>query len=84
MLEWLGDLSNGAATFVGSFSGASLGLVAIVIGAMLNARFNDRPRRAARRQFVDSTHWGQHSVTLTLRTVRTTKARGVLGKRPAG
>lgn len=39
-LGWLDGLSNGAATFLGSFTGAVVGLVAILLGALYNAHLN--------------------------------------------
>ena len=39
---WLEDLSGGAANFVGSFTGAAVGLIAILIGALFNAHLNRR------------------------------------------
>ena len=42
MWEWLQGLSGGAATFVGSFTGSAIGLVAILIGALFNAHLNRR------------------------------------------
>jgi hypothetical protein len=40
--EWLQGLSGGAATFVGSLTGSAIGLIAILIGALFNARLNRR------------------------------------------
>ena len=46
---WLQSLSPGSASFLGSFAGASLGLVALLIGALFNAhlcrRRDDKLRR---------------------------------------
>ena len=50
---WLQGLSPGSASFLGSFTGASIGLFALLIGALLNAhlyrRRDDRLRRAEAR-----------------------------------
>ena len=50
---WLQGLSPGSASFLGSFSGASMGLLALLIGALFNAhlyrRRDDRLRRAEAR-----------------------------------
>ena len=50
MWSWLESLEGGAANFVGSFTGAVVGLVAIVIGALFNAHLNrkrdDRLKKA--------------------------------------
>jgi hypothetical protein len=50
---WLQGLSGGAAAFVGSVTGSSLGLLALVVGALYNAHLNrerdDRLRREERR-----------------------------------
>jgi hypothetical protein len=56
MWHWLEELSGGAAGFVGSVTGSSLGLVALLIGAMVNAHLNrrrdDRLRRDQTRSFA--------------------------------
>lgn len=50
MWGWLESLEGGAANFIGSFTGAVVGLVAIVIGALFNAHLNrkrdDRLKKA--------------------------------------
>jgi len=38
--DWLGKLPPGSASFVGTFTGWALGLIALVIGALVNASFN--------------------------------------------
>lgn len=38
--EWLAKLPPGSASFVGTLTGSSFGLIAIVIGALFNARLN--------------------------------------------
>jgi hypothetical protein len=43
MFSWLDNLSNGAASFLGSLAGAGLGLIAILAGALYNAHL-DRER----------------------------------------
>ena len=40
MWDWLNNLSDGAATFIGAFTGAIGGLIAILMGALYNARLN--------------------------------------------
>jgi hypothetical protein len=40
MWEWLQSLSGGAADFLGSLTGAAIGLLAIVVGALFNASLN--------------------------------------------
>jgi hypothetical protein len=40
--NWLGGLSQGAASFLGSFTGAAIGLLAILAGALFNAYLNRR------------------------------------------
>lgn len=42
MWEWLKSLDGGAANFIGSLTGAAVGLIAIVIGALFNAHLNRR------------------------------------------
>lgn len=42
MIEWLGKLPPSAATFLGTLLGSSLGLVALLIGAFVNADLNRR------------------------------------------
>ena len=39
---WLAGLSQGSASFVGTLAGSSFGLIAIVIGALVNATLNRR------------------------------------------
>jgi hypothetical protein len=40
MWQWLQNLSGGAAMFIGSLTGSALGLVALLVGALYNARLN--------------------------------------------
>jgi hypothetical protein len=40
--EWLGSLPPSSASFVGSLTGAALGLAAIIVGALFNACLNRR------------------------------------------
>jgi hypothetical protein len=40
--QWISNLKPGAATFLGALTGSGLGLLAIVIGAMINAALNRR------------------------------------------
>ncbi len=40
MLDWLNTLSPGAASFLGSLTGASVGLMALLLGALFNAHLN--------------------------------------------
>jgi hypothetical protein len=42
MWGWLQELSGGAATFIGSLTGAAIGLIALLIGALFNAHLNRR------------------------------------------
>jgi hypothetical protein len=53
MWNWLGNLSQGQASFLGSIVGAFVGLVALLLGALFNARQNrkrdDRLRAEERR-----------------------------------
>lgn len=42
MMEWLQGLSGGAATAVGSATGAAIGLIALMLGALFNAWLNRR------------------------------------------
>ncbi|MGX1016585.1 hypothetical protein AB7M74_010777 [Bradyrhizobium japonicum] len=37
---WLGSLPQGSAAFIGTLTGSSFGLIAILIGALVNASFN--------------------------------------------
>jgi hypothetical protein len=41
-VNWLSGLSQGAGSFLGSFTGAAIGLIAILGGALFNARLNRR------------------------------------------
>jgi hypothetical protein len=47
--DWLAKLSPSTGSFVGTLTGSTLGLVAILIGALFNARLN-RPRDEAIRE----------------------------------
>jgi hypothetical protein len=53
MWDWLGGLTQGQASFLGSMIGALTGLIALLLGALFNARLNrrrdDRLRREDRR-----------------------------------
>jgi len=53
MWDWLGGLTQGQASFLGSTVGALTGLIALLLGALFNARLNrrrdDRLRREDRR-----------------------------------
>ncbi|UQD99359.1 hypothetical protein [Bradyrhizobium japonicum] len=41
-LSWLGEQPKGIATFLGALTGSSLGLLAIIVGALFNAHLNRR------------------------------------------
>jgi hypothetical protein len=67
MWQWLEGLQGGAPAFVGSLTGAAIGLIALVLGALFNAHLNrkrdDRLRRedtrsvaAALRAELDGIH----------------------------
>jgi hypothetical protein len=53
MWDWLGGLTQGQASFLGSMVGALTGLIALLLGALFNARLNrrrdDRLRKEDRR-----------------------------------
>lgn len=40
--QWLEDASQGQATFIGSMIGSSIGLIALLLGALFNAHLNRR------------------------------------------
>src|SRR6266511_265386 len=42
MWQWLHGLSPGQATFLGSLTGSSIGLIALLLGALFNAHLNRR------------------------------------------
>jgi hypothetical protein len=46
--DWLAKLSPSAGSFVGTLTGSTLGLVAILIGALFNARLNRQRDEAIR------------------------------------
>jgi hypothetical protein len=54
MWDWLQGLSGGAATFLGALTGSSVGLVAILVGALFNAHLNRRRDDRVRREDVRS------------------------------
>ena len=61
MIEWLQNLSGGAATFVGSFTGSVLGLVALLVGALFNAWLNRRRDRQIRLEEKQSVATALHA-----------------------
>jgi hypothetical protein len=54
MWGWLDNLSSGAATFLGALTGAGVGLIAILLGAMYNARLNRKRDDRLRAKDADS------------------------------
>jgi hypothetical protein len=42
MLDWIATLPQSTATFLGALTGSSIGLIAILIGALFNAHLNRR------------------------------------------
>jgi len=46
--DWLATLPPGSASFVGTLTGSSLGLVALLLGALFNARLNRKRDDALR------------------------------------
>jgi hypothetical protein len=60
MWEWLHDASPGEATFLGSLTGSSIGLVALLLGALFNAHLNrrrdDQLRREEQRTVATALH----------------------------
>jgi hypothetical protein len=40
MWDWLQGLSGGAPSFIGAVAGSAIGLIALVVGALFNARLN--------------------------------------------
>ena len=55
-LAWLATLPQGSATFMGTLAGSSLGLFAVLIGALFNAHLNrrrdDRLRQADKQSVI--------------------------------
>jgi len=48
--QWLEDASQGQATFIGSLIGSSIGLIALLLGALFNAHLNRRRDNHLRRE----------------------------------
>jgi hypothetical protein len=48
--QWLEDASQGQATFIGSLIGSSIGLIALLLGALFNAHLNRRRDDRLRRE----------------------------------
>jgi len=48
--QWLEDASQGQATFIGSLIGSSIGLIALLLGALFNAHLNRRRDTSLRRE----------------------------------
>jgi hypothetical protein len=71
MWQWLETLPNGAASFLGSLTGASVGLIAILIGALVNAHLNRKRDDALRR--ADA-----RSVAIALKAELAPMAEGLL------
>jgi hypothetical protein len=56
--KWLGALPPSSASFVGTVTGSSLGLIALLLGALFNARLNRR--RDDKLRDAIGWHWRQH------------------------
>jgi hypothetical protein len=60
MFAWINSLSNGAASFFGTLTGSSIGLLALLIGALFNAHLNrkrdDRLRAHEARSVAAALH----------------------------
>jgi hypothetical protein len=50
MWRWLGELSAGQASFLGALTGSSIGLIALLLGALFNAFLNRRRDDRLRRE----------------------------------
>jgi hypothetical protein len=50
MWDWLSHLSQGQASFLGSLTGAAIGLIALLLGALFNAHLNRRRDDRLRRE----------------------------------
>ena len=59
--DWLRDLSQGQASFLGSLTGAAVGLIALLLGALFNAHLNRRRDDRLRRE-------DQRAVAIALRS----------------
>jgi hypothetical protein len=58
--DWLATLPQGSASFVGTLTGSTLGLIALLLGALFNAHLNrrrdDRLRDADRFALASTLH----------------------------
>ena len=68
--DWLATLPQGSASFVGTLAGSTLGLIALLLGALFNAHLNrkrdDRLRNEDRRTVAASLHAELSSIEKTL------------------
>jgi hypothetical protein len=68
--DWLATLPQGSASFVGTLTGSSFGLIALLLGALFNARLNrkrdDRLRDADRQMVAAALHAELSSIETTL------------------
>lgn len=71
MIEWLQGLQGGAATAIGALVGSAIGFIALVAGALFNAKLNrsrdDRLRRLGTRAMAAALRAKLASVETTLR-----------------
>jgi hypothetical protein len=69
-LAWLSSLPPGAANFVGTLTGSFLGFIALLLGALFNARLNrkrdDALREADRKAIVSALRAELGSIQMTL------------------
>ena len=84
MWDWLEHLSGGAANFIGSLTGAVVGLLALLAGAMFNAHLNrrrdDRLRRAETRSTASALRAELSSLMDTLISNASDLEKGVDGQ----
>jgi hypothetical protein len=68
--DWLATLPQGSASFVGTLAGSTLGLIALLLGALFNAHLNrkrdDRLRRQDRQMVAVALHTELSSIEHTL------------------
>ena len=68
--DWLATLPQGSASFVGTLAGSTLGLIALLLGALFNAHLNrkrdDRLRNEDRRTVAAALHAELSSIEKTL------------------
>jgi hypothetical protein len=81
-LDWLRDLSQGQASFLGSLTGAAIGLIALLLGALFNAYLNRRRDDRLRQEDQRAVAIALRSELEGLRRILSDNAEDVKQKEP--